>query len=58
MGPILENVGLNITVWSYLDAMNFGIVAVPEHLPDLRRLTDHLREALNDLTKAASTYTA
>ena len=52
MGPILEGIGLNVTVWSYLDSLNFGIVAVPEHLPDLRRLCLHLEEALDELRKA------
>jgi diacylglycerol O-acyltransferase len=53
MGPILEGVGLNITVWSYLDQLNFGLVAVPEQLPDLRRLADMLGGALEELKKAA-----
>src|SRR5581483_11932943 len=30
MGPILENIGLNITVWSYLDQLNFGLVGCPD----------------------------
>ena len=54
MGPILEGIGLNITVWSYLDQLNFGIVAVPEHLPDLRRLAELLDDALEELQKAAA----
>jgi diacylglycerol O-acyltransferase len=54
MGPILEAIGLNITVWSYLDQLNFGIVGVAEHLPDLRRLADLLEEALEELEKAAT----
>jgi diacylglycerol O-acyltransferase len=54
MGPLLENIGLNITVWSYLDDMSFGIVGVPEHVPDLRRLADHLHDALTELRKAAA----
>ena len=54
MGPILENVGLNVTVWSYLDSLNFGIVGVREHVPDLRRLTDLLEEELEHLKKAAA----
>jgi WS/DGAT/MGAT family acyltransferase len=53
MGPILEGIGLNVTVWSYLDALNFGVVACPEHAPDLWRLTDSLHEALAELVKAA-----
>ena len=57
MGPILEGIGLNITVWSYLDSLNFGIVAVREHLPDLRRLCGHLEEALEELQKAAANLT-
>jgi WS/DGAT/MGAT family acyltransferase len=56
MGPILEGIGLNITVWSYLDQLNFGIVAVPEHLPDLRRLAELLGDALEELQKAAAAH--
>lgn len=52
MGPILENVGLNITVWSYLGELNFGVVACPEAVPDLHRITDSLRDALAELKKA------
>jgi diacylglycerol O-acyltransferase len=53
MGPILEGIGLNVTVWSYLDQLNFGIVAVPEHLPDVRRFADLLPSALEELQKSA-----
>ena len=53
MGPILENIGLNITVWSYLRQMNFGIVACRETMPDLRSLVGHLHDALAELKKAA-----
>jgi diacylglycerol O-acyltransferase len=52
MGPILENIGLNITVWSYLDALNFGIVACDDDLPGA--LATHLHEALAELQKVAS----
>jgi diacylglycerol O-acyltransferase / wax synthase len=54
MGPILENIGLNVTVWSYLDELNFGIVGVREHTPDLRRLCAHLQEELRALRKAVA----
>lgn len=53
MGPILENIGLNITVWSYQGAMNFGVVACREAMPDLPRLVSALRESLAELKKAA-----
>src|SRR6476661_4674807 len=35
VGPILEGIGLNITVWSYLDRMSFAAIACPESMPDL-----------------------
>lgn len=54
MGPILEGIGLNVTVWSYLDTMNFGIVACPEHVPDLWDLCGDLGDELEELKKAAS----
>jgi len=57
MGPILENIGLNITVWSYLGQMNFGIVACRETMPDLRTLVGHLHDALAELKKAADSAT-
>jgi diacylglycerol O-acyltransferase len=53
VGPILEGIGLNITVWSYVGAMNFGIVACREHMPDIWSLADALRESLVELRKAA-----
>jgi diacylglycerol O-acyltransferase / wax synthase len=53
MGPILENIGLNITVWSYVDQLNFGLVGCPELTPDLARLADLLLPALEDLEAAA-----
>ena len=53
MGPILENIGLNITVWSYLDQLNFGLVACPDAVPDLRQLAGQLHDALEELRKAA-----
>ncbi|HLW17312.1 MAG TPA: wax ester/triacylglycerol synthase family O-acyltransferase [Actinomycetota bacterium] len=53
VGPILEGIGLNITVWSYVGAMNFGIVACREHMPDIWSLADALRDSLVELRKAA-----
>jgi hypothetical protein len=39
-------------VWSYLDALNFGIVACDDDLPGA--LATHLHEALAELQKVAS----
>jgi diacylglycerol O-acyltransferase len=54
VGPILEGIGLNITMWSYLDQLNVGIVACPESMPDVWSLTDGLRAALDELVSAAA----
>jgi diacylglycerol O-acyltransferase / wax synthase len=54
MGPILEGIGLNITVWSYCGSLNFGIVSCQELMPDLWRLTDHIQDALEELKKAVA----
>jgi diacylglycerol O-acyltransferase len=50
VGPILEGIGLNITVWSYLDRLNFAALACPDTLPDLPGLVRHLQPALAELT--------
>jgi diacylglycerol O-acyltransferase len=54
MGPILEGIGLNITVWSYCGSLNFGIVSCRELMPDLWRLTDYIHDALEELKKAVA----
>jgi diacylglycerol O-acyltransferase len=54
VGPILEGIGLNITVWSYLGSMNFGLIACPEHIPHLWSITDGLSNALEELRKASA----
>jgi len=49
VGPILEGIGLNVTAWSYLDRMNFSLLACPDLLPDLAPIVDGLQLALDDL---------
>ncbi|MCW2673992.1 MAG: tgs2 1 [Frankiales bacterium] len=53
VGPILQGIGLNATVWSYLDKMNFSLLACPDLLPDLRGLADRLPASLRDLVRAS-----
>ena len=53
VGPILEGIGLNVTVWSYIDRMNFAAIACRERLPQIHRITDGLGEALQELLKEA-----
>lgn len=49
VGPLVEGVGLNMTVWSYVDRMNFSLLACPDLLPDVERLAAYFPEALAEL---------
>ena len=46
---------LNITVQSYMDALNFGLTADRRAVPDVGRLGDYLVEAADELKKAVVT---
>jgi WS/DGAT/MGAT family acyltransferase len=50
---ILEGVGLNITVFSYQDRVDFGLIADRELIPDLDHMIDSLNSALAELLDAA-----
>lgn len=54
MGPIFDGGGLNMTVMSYQDSMDFGLVACPDVVDDVWAIADHLGEALEELVKAAA----
>jgi diacylglycerol O-acyltransferase len=54
VGPILEGVGLNITLWSYLGDMNVGILGCRELVPEPRRIGDLMHAALDELAAASS----
>ena len=58
MGPIFEGFGLNITLMSYLDRVDFGLVACPDLVPDVWRIADGLRDALDELQAAAEEHVA
>lgn len=50
---ITDGAGLNITVLSYLDSVDFGIVACREQMPDVDLLMDAIREELAELVARA-----
>jgi diacylglycerol O-acyltransferase / wax synthase len=54
MGPLLEGVGLNVTVWSYGDETYWGVVSCPQLIPDLRGLVARFDAALGELEVAAT----
>jgi diacylglycerol O-acyltransferase len=53
VSTIVDGQGLNITVQSYLDTLDFGLVACRELVPDLWRMVDAIIEDLDELAKAA-----
>lgn len=53
VGPILEGIGLNITVWSYCDKVYVGVIACREAMPDAHAITEGMRRALDELVQLA-----
>lgn len=54
MGPLLYGGGLNITVLSYMDRLDFGFLSCREAVPDPWLIADGIPLALEELEKAAS----
>jgi WS/DGAT/MGAT family acyltransferase len=52
IGPIFDGAGINITVMSYLDQLDFGLLACPDVLEDVWDLADDLHAALAELVEA------
>jgi diacylglycerol O-acyltransferase / wax synthase len=53
MGPVMEGAGLNVTVLSYQDNVDFGFLACAELVPDVWDLADDIEAAMKDLLAAA-----
>lgn len=49
VGPLVDGIGLNVTVWSYVDRMNFSLLACPDLLPDVHVLASYFPDALAEL---------
>ncbi len=54
IGPLVEGVGLNITVMSYVDQLGVGILACKELLPELEDFTRYIHESFAELEKATA----
>jgi diacylglycerol O-acyltransferase len=54
VGPILEGVGLNVTVWSYLDQLHVGVLGCPDLAGDASTLAGRLPASLAELSARAS----
>jgi WS/DGAT/MGAT family acyltransferase len=53
MGPVIEGVGLNITVMSYRSSIDIGFMAAADLVGDVWRLADAVEPAWTELRKAA-----
>jgi diacylglycerol O-acyltransferase len=53
LGPVMEGAGLNVTVISYMDTLDIGLIACRESVPDLWDLANGFRDALEELKDAA-----
>ncbi|HET9731385.1 MAG TPA: wax ester/triacylglycerol synthase family O-acyltransferase [Acidimicrobiales bacterium] len=58
VSTIVDGQGLNITVQSYLDTLDFGLVADRDLVPDVSLLADHIVEDLDVLAKAVANTTS
>jgi len=57
VGPLLEGIGLNITTWSYVDQLNFSLLADRNLVADLWQIANGLRPAFDELVQAARVRT-
>jgi len=57
LGPLLEGVGLNLTVASYRDEVAFGFLACPDLVPDVADLAEAVPAALAELVAVAGAAT-
>ena len=53
VSTVADGIGLNMTVQSYLDNLDFGLLACRELVPDLWELCDLLPAALDELMAPA-----
>lgn len=53
-GVLGEGLTLNITVWSYVDQMNVGILACAKAMPDIELMRDAIPRAVTELQQAVA----
>jgi len=53
LGPVMEGMGLNVTIMSYRGAMYWGIMACPESIPKVWEFAGAIPLALDELLAAA-----
>ena len=54
VGPIIEGVGVNVTVFSYLDSVFVGVQGCRELVPDIDVIATGMRGSLDELMRAVN----
>src|SRR3954449_3300749 len=52
VSAIAHGLALNITLISYLDQLDFGLIACRDALPDIEKLTDNIVDQFEELKRA------
>ena len=52
VGPLIDGIGMNITVWSYGSKTNFSIMSCKKALPDIHLIAHGMETALAELLTA------
>jgi diacylglycerol O-acyltransferase len=53
VGPVLERIGLNVTIWSYGDRLSVGVLSCPRNVPWPSLIADGVVDALQELVEVA-----
>jgi len=53
VGPMAEGIGVNVTVFSYLERVYFGLLACRKLIPELDEVAGHIDDALGELVECA-----
>jgi len=53
MGPLIDQIALNVSVLSYVDSVGFGLLAGPEIVPDPWAIAEGIGASLRELVTAA-----
>ena len=53
MSIAMDRIALNMTLTSYCDQVEFGLIGCRRTLPSLQRMLDYLEDGLSELEQAA-----